>query len=136
MIVDTNVWSEATKPAPDPRVRAWASKHNDKFWLSAVVLAELRAGAAILPQGKRRSAFERQIEALAQEYADRVLPFDEPASRQYAAVLENAKRLGRPIATADAMIAATARAHGMRVATRDLDDFAGAGIELINPWTA
>jgi toxin FitB len=135
IVVDTNVWSEATKPRPDPRVHSWAREHNDHLWLSTVVLAELRAGAAVLPAGKRRSAFEQRFETLASEYADRILDFDEPASQHYAAILENSKRLGRPIMTADAMIAATARRHGMSVATRDLGDFAGAGVDLINPWT-
>lgn len=134
IVVDSNVWSEATKPNPDPKVQAWAARHQDHLWLSTIVLAELRAGASMLPVGKRRTALEHQIEAVVQEYADRILPFDEPASRHYAAILENAKRTGRPIMTADGMIAATAKARGMRVATRDLSDFAAAGLELINPW--
>jgi toxin FitB len=136
ILVDTNVWSEATKRSPDPRVRSWAREHDDQLWLSTVVLAELRAGAAVLPVGKRRSAFEEKFAELVSQYADRILVFDESSSREYAAVLENAKRMGRPIGTADAMIAATARVHGMCVATRDLGDFAGAGVELIDPWTS
>jgi predicted nucleic acid-binding protein len=64
------------------------------------------------------------------------LPFGEAETRFYAAVLVSAKKAGKPVMSADAMIAATAHAHGMAVATRDLAGFAGAGISLINPWEA
>ncbi|MCI1756153.1 MAG: type II toxin-antitoxin system VapC family toxin [Sphingobium sp.] len=106
----------------------------EDLWLSSVVLAELRAGVALLPSGKRQTQLENNFRALTTLYADRLLDFDEPASHHYAQVLARAKASGRPIATADAMIAATALHHGMAVATRDMSDFAGAGVRLINPW--
>ena len=136
MVVDTNVWSEATKREPSPIVRDWARRNQDALWLPAVVLAELRAGAAQMPQGGRRRALEDQFDALQAGYADRLLPFETVTARRYAEVLESARRLGKPIATADAMIAATALQHGMAVATRDLNDFAGAAVKLIDPWQA
>jgi hypothetical protein len=136
IVVDTNVWSEATKIEPNPVVRAWAQRHQHQLWLTSVVLAELRAGAAMLPHGKRRAALEHQFDSLATDFEDRMLPFDAATSALYARVLETAKNAGKPIATADAMIAATALQHGMAVATRDLGDFAGAGVKLINPWDA
>jgi toxin FitB len=134
IVVDTNVWSEATKAEPSPVVREWARKNERKLWLTSIVLAELRAGAAMLPQGKRRAALEEQFDELAADYEDRTLMFDSQTSAFYAQVLESAKTAGKPIATADAMIAAAALQHGMSVATRDLGDFAGAGVKLINPW--
>ncbi|MCH4150514.1 MAG: type II toxin-antitoxin system VapC family toxin [Sphingobium sp.] len=134
IVVDTNVWSELTKAAPDPAVIAWEQAHAEDLWLSSVVLAELRAGVALLPSGKRQTQLENNFRALTTLYADRLLDFDEPASHHYAQVLARAKASGRPIATADAMIAATALHHGMAVATRDMSDFAGAGVRLINPW--
>jgi toxin FitB len=134
ILVDTNVWSEATKSEPDQAVRQWANANQDRLWLSTIVLAELRAGSALMPAGQRRDRFAAEADALVTVYAERLLTFDEAASRAYGFVLESAKRLGRPIKTADAMIAATAMAHGMSVATRDTGDFAGAGVALINPW--
>jgi predicted nucleic acid-binding protein len=134
IVVDTNVWSEATRRNPNVDVRRWAEANSDRLYLSAVVLAELRAGCAVMPPGKRREALETQIDVIAQRYADRILAFDEAASLNYGKVLASARSAGRPIQTADAMIAATALAHGFSVATRDLNDFAGAGVELINPW--
>ena len=136
ILVDTNVWSEATKREPSALVRAWAHRHQDQLWLSAVVLAELRGGAALLPMGRRRRDLEQQFDRLEQDHADRLLPFDAATARNYGLVLESSKRLGKPTSTADAMIAATALQYGMAVATRDLGDFAGAEVELINPWAA
>ena len=136
IVVDTNVWSEATKVDPSAAVQAWAKKHSNDLWVSCVVLAELRAGAAMLPKGQRRAAFDAQFDALEANFSDRILKFDQQTSSYYAQVLEQAKLAGKPIGTADAMIAATALQHGMSVATRNLTDFAGAGVQLIDPWTA
>lgn len=136
ILVDTNVWSEALKAEPSPAVRAWANALEPQLQLSAVVLAELRAGAALLPPGRRRSGLETHFDDLAATYADRTLAFDPTTARYYAQILETAKNRGRPIGTADAMIAATALQHGMSLATRNLGDFAGADVRLIDPWTA
>ena len=134
IIVDTSVWSELTRPAPDKRVIDWEAANTHLLWMSTVVLAEFRARAHLLPAGSRRDAIADVIERIVAAYVDRLLTFDEPCSRWFGVVLAEARQLGRPISTADAMIAATARAHGMRVATRDVNDFAGAGVEVINPW--
>ena len=136
IVLDTNVLSEGTKAAPDTKVRSWIAANADQLWLPAVVLAELRGGAAMMPPGKRRDALQAQFDDFEMNYADRLLSFDAKSSRRYAQVLESAKKAGKPIATADAMIAAIALQHGMSVATRDLGDFAGAGVALINPWKA
>ena len=136
IIVDTNVWSELLRPKPDARVIAWERDHSRQLWLSAVVVAEFRARAALLPMGKRRDEISKGIEGIIGTYIDRVVPFDEHCSRFFGGVLLSARSAGKPIQSPDAMIAATALAHGMRVATRDLNDFAGAGVALINPWQA
>ena len=136
ILVDTNVWSEATKAQPDEAVRNWAARHQGELYLSTIVLAELRAGTALMAPGKRRDGFEAHTDALLDLCRDRILPFDEAASRRYGQVLESARRFGRPMQTADAMIAATALVHGLHVATRDSNDFAGAGVVVINPWNA
>ncbi|MBU6395841.1 MAG: type II toxin-antitoxin system VapC family toxin [Sphingomonadales bacterium] len=134
ILVDTNVWSEIAKPEPAKAVLDWEAAHSPWLWLSTVVLAEWRAGAALMPQSNAREVLTRIIETVALAYQDRLLPFDEPCSRFYGLVLAEARAAGKPIQTADAMIAATARAHGMKVATRNANDFAGAGVELIDPW--
>ena len=135
IVVDTNVWSELAKLAPDPRVVSWELQAAPRLRMSTIALAEWRAGAALMPFGRNRDALTAIIEAVVARYADRILSFDAECSRWYGLVLADARAAGEPIATADAMIAATARAHGMSVATRDLNDFAGAGVEIIDPWT-
>ena len=133
--VDINVWSELTRPEPAIQVVEWEAAHTHLLWMPTVVLAEFRARAALLPAGRRRDDTAALIEAIVERYSDRLVDFNERASRWFGAVIAEARTSGRPISTADAMIAATARANGMRVATRDLSDFAGAGVELINPWS-
>lgn len=135
IVVDTNVWSELARREPARQVRNWEAANAHKLWLSTIVLAEWRAGAALMPAGRNREALSALIEAVAGSYADRLLDFDERCSRWYGVVLAEARSTGKPIQTADAMIAATARAHDMQVATRDQNDFAGVGVSLINPWT-
>ncbi|WP_174297001.1 type II toxin-antitoxin system VapC family toxin [Sphingomonas bacterium] len=134
IVVDTNVWSELLRPEPHERVIAWERASGDHLWFSAIVLAEFRARAALLPPGRRRDEISGGIETIVAGYRDRVLPFDERCSRLFGGVLLSARRAGKPIQSPDAMIAATALAHGMCVATRDRNDFAGAGVEIIDPW--
>jgi toxin FitB len=135
IIVDTNVWSELAKISPEKSVVDWEASQSPHLWMSTVALAEWRGGADLMPTGRNRDALSAIIDAVALRYSDRVLNFDAECARWYGIVLADARVAGKPIQTADAMIAATARAHGMRVATRDVGDFAGAGVELINPWT-
>lgn len=136
IVVDTNVWSELTRAEPDERVVDWEAANMHLLWMSTMVLAEFRARALLLPLGRRREATAEIIEKVVGAYADRLLSFDEACSRWFGVVLAEAREEGKPISTADAMIAATARAHGMKVATRDGNDFAGAGVDIIDPWQA
>ena len=132
--VDTNVWSEFVKRTPDPRVLAWEERERGRLAMPTMVLAEWWAGAALMPEGRNKQALAAIVERIADAYRDRLIHFDEEAARLYGTVLLDCRRAGKPIMTADAIIAATARRHGMPVATRNHNDFAGAGLELINPW--
>ena len=69
-----------------------------------------------------------------EDFIGRILPFDSRAAIAYATVSAARRRAGRPISTADAQIAALARSHGATLATRNLRDFEGCGVEIINPW--
>ncbi|KAB1641694.1 type II toxin-antitoxin system VapC family toxin [Gulosibacter chungangensis] len=138
IVLDTNVISEIFRPEPDLRVVAWIEGLQDDVAITSVTLAELLAGVARLPDGKRRSTLAARINMALEPYRDTraILPFDESAAEQYAAVLVARERDGRPIHTADAQIAAICRANGAICATRNTSDFEGTGIELINPWAA
>jgi predicted nucleic acid-binding protein len=136
ILVDTNVVSELMRPAPAPPVLDWFAAHDPSvLFLSAVSEAELRAGAAFLTPGRRRDALTAAIDAMVDEdFAGRVLPFDGAAAKAYAVVAAARREAGRPIAGANCQIAAIARAHGAAVATRNGRDFAGCGIEVVDPW--
>ena len=138
IIIDTNVVSELMRASPDPAVLAWFAGHAaDTLFLTAVSEAELRTGAAILPAGQRRDRLVGAIDAMIdQDFAGRILPFDSPAARSYAEIAAARRAAGKPILDADCQIAAIASACGAAIATRNVKDFAGCSIDIINPWNA
>lgn len=138
ILLDTNVVSEPLRHVPEPRVIEWIdAQPMETLFLSAITVAELRAGVALLPAGKRRSALQENLETrVLPLFASRVLPFDLACTRAYAALIAKARSAGLAIATADGYIAAIAAANGFIVATRDTAPFEAAGATVINPWQA
>lgn len=138
ILIDTNVISELIRPTPAPQVLAWfAGRSASTLYLSAVGEAELRRGAMILPEGKRRESLLSEIDAMiAEDFAGRVLPFDSAAAAAFAGIFVDRRNSGRPISFPDCQIAATARARGAAVATRNVADFEGCGVEVIDPWAS
>ena len=137
ILLDTNILSELMRPAPDPAVERWfAAQPDASLFISAITEAELRYGAALLPSGKRRSALTAEIDGMLEEDFDgRILPFDRLAAQAFAAIAADRRQAGRPISQADAQIAAIARSRGASLATRNVPDFEGCGVEVINPWS-
>ena len=137
-VIDTNVASELMRPSPDPAVAAWITGRNaQKMYLTAVSEAELLYGVALVPAGRRRDELEAAMTRwLDIGFAERVLPFDSAAARAYAEIAAGRRSAGRPIAPADCQIASIARSRGMAVITRNVRDFEGIGIEVVDPWTA
>ena len=138
IVLDTNVVSEFMRDHPQPEVLAWLDQQQaHTLFVTAVTEAEVRSGVALLPSGRRRrglaAAAERAFGVL---FAERILPFDSAAARAYAAIAADRRAAGRPISQADCQIAAIARSRGAGVATRDVADFAGCGVEVLNPWLA
>ena len=135
-LLDTNVLSELLRAAPSRAVLAWfASQAPESLFVSAVTQAEMLLGARQLPAGKRRAALELAMNAMFEEdFAGRILPFDSAAAPIFAEVVAVRRAAGRPISQFDAQIAAIARRHGARIATRNLADFTGCAVDLINPW--
>lgn len=136
ILIDTNVISELMRPQPAPAVLDWfAAQDAARLFLSAVSEAELRAGAAFLPPGRRRDGLTAAIDAvIGVDFAGRLLAFDSAAAKAYAIVAAARRAAGRPIAEADCQIAAIARAHDAQVATRNVGDFAGCGVGIVDPW--
>jgi len=136
ILLDTNVVSEPLRHTPDTRVIAWIDAQAlETLFLSAITVAELRTGVALLPTGKRRSVLQDNLEQrVLPLFAGRVLPFDLGSTGAYAERITLARSAGYAIATADACIAAIAIANGLSVATRDTRPFEAAGVAVINPW--
>jgi toxin FitB len=138
ILLDTNVVSEPLRLAPDKRVVAWIDAQPvETLFLSAITVAELRAGVALMPAGKRRTGLQESLETrVLSLFAGRVLPFDLACTQTYANLMSKARTLGLVIASADGYIAAIAAANGLVVATRDIGPFKAAGSVVINPWEA
>lgn len=136
ILLDTNVISEPLRPAPEVRVIEWIDAQPlETLYLTAITVAELRAGVSLLPAGKRRTRLHEYLEKrVLPTFAGRVLPFDLACTKAYAELLAKVRRAGRGIGTADACIAAIAVANGFAVATRDTDPFHAAGLTVVNPW--
>ena len=100
-----------------------------------MTVAELRAGVALLPVGKRRNSLHEYLETrVLPSFVGRVLPFDLACTRAYAELLARVCKAGGGIERADACIAAVAFANGFAIATRDTSPFQAAGLSVINPW--
>jgi predicted nucleic acid-binding protein len=136
IVLDTNVVSELMKSAPEPAVMVWINAiPAATVFLSAVTQAEILYGVALVPQGKRREALARASRTAFETYfRGRILPFDSEAAEAFAALAADRRQAGRPISQADAQIAAIARSRGAALATRNVPDFQGCGVEIVNPW--
>ena len=123
---------------PAAAVFAWvAAQPRATLYTTSVTKAEILYGIAALPEGRRRAALAAAAAAMfAEDFAGRVLPFDEAAAVLYTEIVASRRRGGRPIEAFDAQIAATVRVAGAEFATRDVSGFAGCGVTLINPWEA
>lgn len=137
IVLDTNVVSELLRASPEPKVEAWlAARDGAEIFLTTVSEAELRLGVAIMPSGHRRDMLMKAVDGiLVEDFRARILPFDSPAAIAYAGIVADRRAAGRPISQFDAQIAATAQVHGAVLATRNVRDFEGCGIDVIDPWS-
>ena len=136
IVLDTNVLSEALRPRPADSVRRWmeAQPASDLF-TTTICEAEMFYGLRLMAAGRRRTALERAVEAIfAEEFTGRVLAFDRAAARSFADIAARRHRSGRPIREFDAQIAAIAASNRAMLATRNVEDFVGCGVEVLNPW--
>lgn len=138
IILDTNILSELMKPSPSERVLRWLdAQPAASLFTTTVTEAEIRYGLALLPNGKKRRAFEKAASDMFEEDFDqRILPFDRAAAAVFADVAATRRASGRPIAALDAQIAAIAQSRGAAMATRNMADFENCGITVIDPWSS
>ncbi|AXH36937.1 type II toxin-antitoxin system VapC family toxin [Humibacter sp. BT305] len=136
IILDTNVVSEYSRSDCDRRVLRFVSAILlREVWITSITTAELLDGIALMPDGRRRRELSGiTARVVEQELGGRVLAFDRLDSVEYASVRALRARAGRPIDVMDAQIAAIARRHRATLVTRNVRDFEGCGIEVVNPW--
>ena len=136
IVLDTNVVSELMKAAPEPAVLAWINPlPMSAVFVSAVSQAEILYGVALVPAGRRQDGLLRAAHTVFETYfRGRVLPFDSEAAEAFAWIAASRRLAGRPISLADAQIAAIARSRRAELATRNVPDFEGCGIEIVDPW--
>jgi predicted nucleic acid-binding protein len=136
MVLDTNVLSETLRPKPADSVRRWLeTQPPETLFTTSIAEAEILYGLALMPTGRRRTALQRAVEEIfAEDFFGRILPFDSAAARRFADIAAVRRQSGHPISEFDAQIAAIAATHGATVATRNVDDFADCGVQVISPW--
>ena len=136
IILDTNVVSELMRQEPEIRVKQWlgAQKSID-LGLTTITIAEINRGLQRLPVGKRRTALEGSFERfIATAFEGRVFPFDEHAANCYGELAFMREQAGLHVDAVDLMIVAISKANNAKIATRNIKDFKGCGVDLVNPW--
>jgi predicted nucleic acid-binding protein len=136
IILDTNVVSELMRAVPDPSVAAWAVTADPELCVTALTVAEIRYGIARLPEGQRKQDITAAAIKLLSAFAQRIVPFDLTAATRYGDLVARREAIGRPISVFDAQIAAVCQARSATLATRNVKDFEGTGVTVIDPWNA
>ncbi|MFN7973663.1 MAG: PIN domain-containing protein [Acidobacteriota bacterium] len=133
-LVDANVLCEPTRPVPASNVVSWLRKNEREIAIDPIVLGEVRFGILLLPRSRRRSRLERWFDdGIARLLC---LPWDSATGLLWAEVLARLRSAGRAMPVKDSLIAATALAHGLVVATHNTKDFEPAGVDLLDPFAA
>lgn len=132
-LVDANVLSEPTKPAPHAGVVEWLRNHERDIAVDPIILGEVRFGILLLPRGKRRTRLEHWFDAGLQRL--HCIPWEAETGLRWAEMLATLRASGRAMPIKDSLIAATALVHDLIVVTRNRADFEKAGVEVVDPFT-
>jgi len=137
-LLDTNCISELIRSRPEPRVMDWMRAADESLlYLSVLTLGEIRKGAAILPQSKRRTHLESWLEIdLQVRFSGRILGIDNAVSDRWGWLTAEAERKGKPLAAIDGLLAATALHHNLTIVSRNVSDFTSTRVPILNPWDA
>lgn len=136
IVLDTNVISEVMRPQPEPRVVTWLrAQPIQELASTTITLAEIGVGLARMPESRRRFNLETKFQSfVSRGLGPRIFGFDAAAAAVYGEMVVVRERAGRPLSGFDGLIAAVARVRGTAIATRNVDDFTGCGVPIVNPW--
>lgn len=136
-LLDTNIVSEATKLRPSKALTEWLGAQPDEaLHISSLTLAEIRRGILEKEAGRRRRELEAWfagVEGPQALFAGRILSFDKRAALEWARIMSEGTTAGRPRSALDVVVAATAVAHGLTVATANERHFRDTGVPWFNP---
>ncbi|MCX6972802.1 MAG: type II toxin-antitoxin system VapC family toxin [Verrucomicrobia bacterium] len=131
-IADANLLSEPTKPEPSPQVLEWLRRNEEQLAVTPIILGELEYGILLLPTSKRKKQLEVWFEKI--RSTAHCLDFDSKAASSWAHLLAHLKSQGHAMPIKDSLIAASAIAHNLTVATRNTRDFKNTKVPLLNPF--
>ena len=135
VILDAAILAEVIRPSPDRKIGGWlGAQPRDDLYTTSLAQADILYGVESLPPGKRRTDLLSAVLEIFAFFEKRVLSFDPDAARAYPQILLNRKMMGAPIEPANAMLAAITRSRGAILATKNVDQFSGCGIRVVNPW--
>ena len=132
-LVDANVLCEATRPEPQAQVLAWLAENDAELHISTLTLAEILRGIHLMSAGRKQRSLEKWYEELRDSFSGRVIPFDETSTETWGSFYARNERSGRVLSSFDSLLAATALAHKLTIATRNVTDFP-ADVPTVNPW--
>lgn len=136
-LVDTNILSELTRPQPEARVEKFLRQSKDRIFVSVLSIGEIRKGIASLPVSNKRTILENWLHnEMMAWFGDRVLPVTLAVAEQWGDLAGQMKIAGRPRPVLDALLAATALKHDLALVTRNVKDYEGLSVTILNPWEA
>lgn len=135
-LLDTNAVSEWVRPQPDRNVISWlANVDEDRVFISEISFAEIRWGVEMLPAGRRRERLATWLaDELRARFEARILDIDPHVAETWGVIMVRGQKMGLTLGSMDAFVVATAEAHGLTLATRNVKDFQRLGISLLDPW--
>ena len=133
-LADSNLICEQTKSQPSPVACEWLKEHAAEIVIDAVVLGEIWDGIAAMPDGRKRRDLEGWFARLRHSVV--CLPWTDETAVAWGDLKQDVRRRGFTVGIKDTMIAATAKLHGLTVATRNIEDFTRCGVDVVNPFSA